>query len=85
MIVATFNAWAKLSASLEDLKQAIGDHLIARWGPITDEQRRANANAICQGGKILSVHKSCNNVVFHVLTEIGKGQTLLVVCLPGEE
>jgi len=66
-IVATASALQSLTD--DDILIGIQRHQAGDWGLVQADDRRANEQALIQGGIILSAYEATNGIRFWILTE----------------
>ena len=76
-LVATPHALAQVSQ--EEIIQALTRHLAGDWGDVSAEDRQANAFALQEGTRLLSVYRSAQGVKFWVITEADRSATSILL------
>ena len=62
-----------------DVAHAIRQHLVGRWGDLSEEDRAANERAVRNGGPIHSSYGSTNGIRFWVITESDRSATTVLL------
>jgi uncharacterized protein with GYD domain len=76
-IVVTKNALNHLG--LAQVYAALGRHSKGDWGELKEHDRRANEQALKEGGRLLSVYWSKEDVKFYVITEADRSATTVLL------
>ena len=69
VVVATPGAIEALAESGQDAEFFLEKHLSGDWGEVNAEDRRANDQALLDGGRLLSSYRTLKGVVIWGLTE----------------
>lgn len=54
-------------------------HQLGRWGDICEADHQANEDALLNGGRLMSVHKTGSDVVFWIITEWDRSLTTVLL------
>ena len=76
-LVATPNALDHVSAT--NIQTAIRRHLSGDWGEVGSEDRQTNDEALQRGGRLLSVYRTPEKIVFWVITEADRSATTVLL------
>ncbi len=68
-VVATPGAIEALAQSGQEATFFLERHLRGEWGEVDDEDRAANDQALRDGSRILSAHRTLRGVKLYVITE----------------
>lgn len=78
--VVTSAASERLTGS--QIYAALVLHQLGNWGDICEEDRKANDDALLNNGRLMSVFKDDNGVIFWIITEWDR--SLTTVLLPDD-
>jgi hypothetical protein len=78
-VVATPGAIEVLAESGQDAAFFLDKHLAGDWGEADVEDQNANAQALLDGSRLLSVYRNLKGVVIWVLTEADRSSTCLLL------
>lgn len=65
-----------------EVNEAINRHLCGDWGDVCDSDKRVNEDALKNGGRLLSVYHTKDDVRFWIITEADYSAT--TVLLPSD-
>ncbi|CAN5599285.1 hypothetical protein BH11ARM2_BH11ARM2_28830 [soil metagenome] len=76
-VVATANAL--LAIPILDVHRALDRHASRDWGELCGEDLRANALALEEGGRLLSIYTTAGGTRFWIVTERDRSVTTLLL------
>lgn len=76
-IVITSAALQVLTSA--DIHAGVERHARADWGEVSPEDARANNDAYCKGGRLLSAYRSAGDRKFWIITEADRSATTVLL------
>ena len=76
-LVATPNALRSITN--DDILAAICRHQSGDWGEVSEEDRRANDQALLAGTRVLSTYHAINGTEFWIITEADRSATTVLL------
>jgi hypothetical protein len=67
------------SLNLSDIKLAIIRHVTGDWGDVGEVDHLANENSLLNKGRLMSVHKTRDGIVFWIITEWDRSVTTILL------
>lgn len=66
---ATTAALEAIQQSGEEIESYLNRHIHGDWGSVSEADRLANDQAVVEGGRIVSVHRTGNGIKIWIITE----------------
>jgi hypothetical protein len=62
-----------------DIRIALVSHMVGDWGEVCEEDRRANDQALIEGGRLVAVYRSSTGIKFYAITEADRSYTTVLL------
>ncbi len=70
---------ARRELSMNCVLEALFRHMAGDWGDLVEEDRMANDEAMCFGGRILSAYVDHHQLKFWIITEADRSSTTILL------
>ena len=78
-VVATPDALEALQEAGQSPAFFLDRHAVGDWGSVCDEDKRANDEALVNGGRLLSAYKTLKGVRLWVISEADRSSTCVLL------
>jgi len=78
-VVATPDALEALQEAGQSPAFFLDRHAVGDWGSVCEEDKRANDEALVNGGRLLSAYKTLKGVRLWVITEADRSSTCVLL------
>ena len=78
-VVATPDALGALQEAGQSPAFFLNRHVVGDWGSVCDDDKRANDEALVNGGRLLSAYKTLKGVRLWVITEADRSSTCVLL------